>query len=246
MRTAPIQSRPADVTTPPVGPSSNAEIKFCCFCGGPAAVHLPDPPLPACEKCLSNHGAHSTNFGPALLVLTQIFARDRILLLKRGCQPYKEQWAPPGGFVHRGESLETAAIREVWEETRVALDRTQLVPHAVISLPKINQVYHVFVARLERAVCPSAVPPESLEVGWFSEPELRKLDVWEPDVSIDTRRTFASVRAGRFEFLQHSDGFSRAIGEQGTITYLRHGPAHPMEQPQNVPDESVECYGKLG
>ena len=51
-----------------------------------------------------------------LLVLTQIFAEDHILLLKRGLEPYRGKWAPPGGFVERGESSQAAAVREVWEE----------------------------------------------------------------------------------------------------------------------------------
>lgn len=224
----------------------SAPIRFCCFCGGSAAVNPPDPPLPACDGCLNDHGLPSTNFGPALLVLTQVIARDRILLLKRGRQPYREQWAPPGGFVNHGESLETAAVREVWEETRVVLDRKQLVPHAVISLPNINQVYHVFIAHLERTVCASALPPESLEVGWFSETELRKLRIWEPDASIDTRLCFASVRAGRFEFVQRSDEFSRLIGGQGAMTYLRHDCACGSGQSTSDAPTAVKRYGELG
>lgn len=158
--------------------------------------------------------------GPALLVLTQIFANDRILLLKRGVEPYKGKWAPPGGFVESGESLETAAIREVWEEVRVALDRTLLLPHAVVSIPKINQVYHIFIARLPAMVPASAVAPESLDVGWFSEDDLATLEMWDPAASVDTDRLFDGVRTGRFDFYQQSDDFSRVITERCLIKYL--------------------------
>ena len=36
-----------------------------------------------------------------------------------------------------GESLESAAIREVWEEVRIPLDSAQLLPYAAVSVPKI-------------------------------------------------------------------------------------------------------------
>ena len=58
--------------------------------------------------------------GPALLVLVAVFADDRVLL-HRGVAPYQGQRAPPGGFVEAGESLEAAAIREVWEEAGIKL-----------------------------------------------------------------------------------------------------------------------------
>jgi 8-oxo-dGTP diphosphatase len=43
----------------------------------------------------------------------------KVLLVKRGLEPFKDKWAIPGGFVRIQESLEEAAKRELEEETGV-------------------------------------------------------------------------------------------------------------------------------
>lgn len=43
----------------------------------------------------------------------------KLLLIKRGDHPYMRQWALPGGFVKMDESLDTAALRELKEETNI-------------------------------------------------------------------------------------------------------------------------------
>ena len=157
--------------------------------------------------------------GPALLVLVALFADDRVLLHRRGLPPYEGRWAPPGGFVESGESLEAAAIREVREEVGITLQATQLIPCAVISLPRMNQVYHGFIARLPERIPATAAPPESLEVGWFTESEVHNLDTWDPAANIDTGVQFDFFRGPAFQFIQQTDEFLRVIGPGG-IRYL--------------------------
>jgi 8-oxo-dGTP diphosphatase len=41
----------------------------------------------------------------------------KLLLIKRGNEPFKGQWALPGGFVGIDEELEAAVVRELEEET---------------------------------------------------------------------------------------------------------------------------------
>ncbi|MEO8515736.1 MAG: NUDIX hydrolase, partial [Flavobacterium sp.] len=48
-----------------------------------------------------------------------------LLLIKRKNEPYKDCWALPGGFVDENEDLETAAKRELEEETQIKIDSLQ-------------------------------------------------------------------------------------------------------------------------
>ena len=58
---------------------------------------------------------------PALTVDCAIFcncnSNKYILLIERANEPFKNKWAFPGGFVDMDEDLETAAYRELKEET---------------------------------------------------------------------------------------------------------------------------------
>src|SRR5689334_10761391 len=49
--------------------------------------------------------------------------RDRIVLIRRKNPP--EGWALPGGFVDEGETLHSACVREVKEETGLEVDLSE-------------------------------------------------------------------------------------------------------------------------
>jgi ADP-ribose pyrophosphatase len=50
-----------------------------------------------------------------------VIHQNRVLLVKRGRPPARDDWAIPGGSVHLGETLRSAAEREVLEETGVTV-----------------------------------------------------------------------------------------------------------------------------
>jgi 8-oxo-dGTP diphosphatase len=54
---------------------------------------------------------------PIVAVGAVILEGRRVLLIKRGQQPLKDQWSLPGGAVEVGETLRAALVREVREET---------------------------------------------------------------------------------------------------------------------------------
>lgn len=72
---------------------------------------------------------------PALTVDCVVFdAQDRLLLIRRGNEPFTDRYALPGGFAEVGETVEAAALRELKEETGVEGRIVRLV--GVYSDPK--------------------------------------------------------------------------------------------------------------
>lgn len=61
---------------------------------------------------------------PALTADCVVITKDempKVLLIQRGDEPYKGQWAFPGGFMEMDETTEQCAIRELKEETGLEL-----------------------------------------------------------------------------------------------------------------------------
>lgn len=77
--------------------------------------------------------------------------RGRVVLIERASDPFRGQWALPGGFVEVGETVEEAAAREAAEETGMAVEVARLV--GVYSDPQRDPRGHnVSVAFLARVV----------------------------------------------------------------------------------------------
>lgn len=64
---------------------------------------------------------------PSLTVDGIIFQKQNILLIKRKHEPFQGKWALPGGFVEYGETTEKAVTREIYEETGLKTDVTDIV-----------------------------------------------------------------------------------------------------------------------
>ena len=55
-----------------------------------------------------------------IVVMTIIENDLRVLLIRRAVPPFRDSWALPGGFVRPDEDLDTAAVRELAEETSIS------------------------------------------------------------------------------------------------------------------------------
>ena len=54
-----------------------------------------------------------------VLVFSENLDNTKLLLIKRGREPFEGMWSLPGGFIEMDEELEDAAARELQEETQL-------------------------------------------------------------------------------------------------------------------------------
>lgn len=79
------------------------------------------------------------------ICLFTVVADDlKILLIKRGAEPFRGSWALPGGFLQETETLDECAARELREEAGV--EGALLEPFATFSEPRRDPRYRVVTA----------------------------------------------------------------------------------------------------
>jgi len=94
----------------------DAHYRHCPYCG--AALDLrPGVEHPVCGAC---GRTFYQNAKPCVGVI--ITDGSRVLLVKRGIEPWKGDWDIPGGFLGPLEGPEDAGRREVLEETGLRVD----------------------------------------------------------------------------------------------------------------------------
>lgn len=119
---------------------------------------------------------------PAVTVDCVVFGLDaehdlKIMLIQRGIEPFKGEWALPGGFVKIDESLETAALRELKEETGVDdIFLEQLYTFGQPGRDPRDRVITVaYFALINLSDHPIHAQTDAKDVAWFSLEELPKV-----------------------------------------------------------------------
>ncbi len=125
---------------------------------------------------------------PIVGVGAVIVRGDRVLLVRRGNEPLRNQWSIPGGVVELGETLREAAAREALEETGLIVQPTDVLD-AVDSLSRDRigrpQYHYVLIDILCRVISGELrAGTDVTEAEWFTGEQLDQLAITEPALRI--------------------------------------------------------------
>ena len=120
---------------------------------------------------------------PIVAVGAVVFKDNRVLLIRRGRPPALNIWAIPGGRVKLGETLQTAAEREILEETGVVIKAGDpIYTFDLLEWDTKGQLrFHYVIVDLvadyqNGCLCAG---DDAKEAKWVSQQELELLDVSE-------------------------------------------------------------------
>jgi 8-oxo-dGTP pyrophosphatase MutT (NUDIX family) len=82
--------------------------------------------LPAVNENYTGHVAGVLKEIGGFGVCAVVICSGNILLEKRKNEPGKGKWSISGGIVELGEEAEQTAVREVWEETNLTVEKPEL------------------------------------------------------------------------------------------------------------------------
>lgn len=138
------------------------KYRFCSICGGPIqkkGIHL------ACTNC------PFVNYqNPRPTVSGILLYNGKLLLTRRGRDPFKGAWDFPGGFMEQNETPEEAIRREMKEETGLDVSVVKLVGIYPGFYPlKFDPVALLSIVYLLRSPHDRVVARDDVEEGkWFS------------------------------------------------------------------------------
>jgi 8-oxo-dGTP diphosphatase len=140
----------------------------------------------------------------------------RILLIKRGGEPFKGSWALPGGFLGETETLDQCAARELQEETGVT--DAHLEPFATFSDPDrdprgrtITAAYLALVPAADHILQSGS---DADEAKWHSVTRLPKL-------AFDHREIIKAARQALTRRLDQEPLALALLAERFTLTQVQ-------------------------
>jgi len=139
----------------------------------------------------------------------------KVLLVKRGAQPFLGQFAIPGGFVHEDENLDQAALRELREETGVAdVYLEQLFSFGDVGRDPRGRVVTVAYFALISADRPLRAGTDAAEANWWAIDQL-------PSLAFDHARILKYALERLRNKLEYTTVGFQLLPEKFTLTELQ-------------------------
>ncbi|MBK5192429.1 MAG: NUDIX hydrolase [Flavobacteriaceae bacterium] len=112
-----------------------------------------------------------------------------VLLIRRKNDPFRDQWALPGGFLEENETMEEGAKRELEEETGLKIEKLQQVSAFGTPGrdPRGRTISIAFVALIDAEVKVKA-SDDAVDAKWFSLNDL-------PDLAFDHREIISEANS---------------------------------------------------
>jgi 8-oxo-dGTP diphosphatase len=193
---------------------------------------------------VDENGAYDPRSFPPVAVTVDVVAltiRDgalQVLLVQRGVEPFRGQWALPGGFVRPDEDLPEAAARELAEETGLASKLRRLHLEQLFSygnpsrdprLRVVSVAYLAFAPELPEPVAGTdAAAAAWMAVGALGLPEAaqgRRRVRQRPGTTRKLAFDHAGILVDGLERarskLEYTPLATRFVGEEFTIAELR-------------------------
>jgi ADP-ribose pyrophosphatase YjhB (NUDIX family) len=129
-----------------------------------------------------------------------VVKNGQVLLARRGKEPSYGLWSVPGGGVHLGEGLKTAALREIREECGIEIevgDVVEIVERMVREADGRIQYHYVIVDYLARWVSGDLTPSsEVLEARWVPPEAFPQYQMTAGTADVINRVLASGRRAG--------------------------------------------------
>ncbi len=121
---------------------------------------------PVCPEC-----SRVIFYDPKVAVICIVSRNGKVLMIRRSTDLGYGLWGLPGGYVDRGEVVEVAAAREVWEETGLEVAVGGLL--GLFSESGNPVIVAAYIGRETGGTL--AAGPEALEVEFFDVDNLPEL-----------------------------------------------------------------------
>jgi 8-oxo-dGTP diphosphatase len=146
------------------------DYNYCPRCGSKLGMQERSGRLrPVCPQCGWIYFAD-----PKVAVAVVVERDDKILLVKRGNDPFRGLWTLPAGFVDAGEDPSEAAVRECLEETGLHIRIVKLLD--VIPGQEHPRGAHILIAYRGEIVSGEPVAGDDAdELGFFPRQALPPL-----------------------------------------------------------------------
>lgn len=134
---------------------------------------------------------------PAVTADCVVIAKEnepKVLLIRRGNEPFKGCWAFPGGFMNMDETAEQCAVRELEEETGLKVTEIkQIGAYSKVDRdPRGRTVTVAYLVVIDKAEAVKG-GDDAAKAQWFPISGLPKLAFDHEEIMKDAQRLFESL-----------------------------------------------------